>query len=417
MERNQKSSRHKADWNFCQNNMDASLFIGRRLRFKGRIAMFSVALSFLVIIIAVSVSSGFRYEIQKGLSSMTGDVLLTHPSLTYLEESAPVATDPSYLSMIEGLEQVQEVRPAVFRAGIVKAGENIFGVLVKGMPGGVREVLEVDVADSVGLAVAVPESFASVSGLKEGDRMLTYFVGEKMKVRQFNIVRTYESGADADGRFLVYADIDDMRRLNGWDDSQASMLEVMLNPAYKDEGAMEEAAQEIGFIINTYAAEDDDSLISTSAVSRYPQIFGWLSLIDFNVFFILLLMIIVAGFNMISGLLIMLFENISTIGLLKSIGMTDRAISKVFISSSAVIVAKGMLIGNALGLLFYFVQDATHLLKLDPENYFVSFVPVHLDIPQLLLAQVAAFVAIMLLLLIPTLFISKVDPAETVRVK
>ena len=110
-------------------------------------------------------------------------------------------------------------------------------------------------------------------------------------------------------------------------------------------------------------------------------------------------------------------ENISTIGLLKALGMTDRAISKVFLSSAAVLVLKGMAIGNALAFVFCLLQGTTHVLRLNPENYFVSFVPVHLDIPQLLLAQVAAFVAIMLLLLIPTLFISKVDPAETVRVK
>jgi len=135
------------------------------------------------------------------------------------------------------------------------------------------------------------------------------------------------------------------------------------------------------------------------------------------VLFILILMTIVAGFNMISGLLIMLFENISTIGLLKSLGMNDRAISKVFLTSAAVLVLKGMLAGNALALLFCLVQDRTHFLKLDPENYFVSFVPVEVDVPAVLLADAAAFVVIMLLLLIPTLFISKVDPAQTVRVK
>jgi len=113
----------------------------------------------------------------------------------------------------------------------------------------------------------------------------------------------------------------------------------------------------------------------------------------------------------------MLFENISTIGLLKSLGMNDRAISKVFLTSAAVLVLKGMLAGNALALLFCLVQDRTHFLKLDPENYFVSFVPVEVDVPAVLLADAAAFVVIMLLLLIPTLFISKVDPAQTVRVK
>ena len=128
-------------------------------------------------------------------------------------------------------------------------------------------------------------------------------------------------------------------------------------------------------------------------------------------------MTIVAGFNMISGLLIMLFENISTIGLLKTLGMTDRAIAKVFLSSSAALAIKGIAIGNALAIIFCIIQSSTHLLKLDPVNYFVSYVPVHVNLGLVLTADIISFAAIMLLLLIPCLFISKVDPAETVRVR
>ena len=208
-----------------------------------------------------------------------------------------------------------------------------------------------------------------------------------------------------------------MRRLNGWSEAEASLLEVTLKPDFKTEGQMKEATSHIGYLMNAYEQEEDDTLIATSVISKYPQIFGWLSLIDFNVFFILLLMTVVAGFNMISGLLIMLFENISTIGLLKSLGMTDMAISKVFLSSSAVLVLKGMAAGNVIAILFCIIQGTTHLLKLNPENYFVSYVPVHLDFGAVLAADAAAFAVIMLLLLIPSLFISKVDPARTVRVR
>lgn len=389
--------------------MDASLFIGRRLRFKGKIVMTCVAVSFLIMIIAVSVSTGFRHEIRKGVSSIAGDVQLTRPDMNYMEEGSPINASPSYLSMIEDLPCTEAVVPAVYRAGIVKDGEDIYGVVVKGRPG--------RMSDSLALAVAIPETFAKKAGISVGDRMLTYFVGEKMQVRQFNVAEIYDSGVDPDGKFLIYADIDDMRRLNGWTADQASLLEVMLKPDFKTEKGMKESASQIGFIMNAYEQEEDDTLIASSAISKYPQLFGWLSLIDFNVFFILLLMTIVAGFNMISGLLIMLFENISTIGLLKSLGMTDVSISKVFLSSSAVLVLKGMAAGNAIAILFCIVQDTTHLLKLDPENYFVSYVPVHLDFGMIVVADLAAMAIIMLLLLIPSLFISKVDPAQTVRVR
>lgn len=371
--------------------------------------MTCVAVSFLIMIIAVSVSSGFRHEIRKGISSVAGDVQLTRPDMNYMEEVSPIGTSPSYLSLIEDLPCTEAVMPAVYRAGIVKDGEDIYGVVVKGRPG--------RVSDSLALAVSIPESFAEKAGISVGDRMLTYFVGEKMQVRQFNVAEIYDSGVDPDGKFIIYADIDDMRRLNGWTTDQASLLEVLLKPEYKTEKGMKESAAQIGFIMNAYEQEDDDTMIATSAISKYPQLFGWLSLIDFNVFFILLLMTIVAGFNMISGLLIMLFENISTIGLLKSLGMTDMSISKVFLSCSAVLVLKGMAVGNAIAILFCIVQGATHILKLNPENYFVSYVPVHLDFGMIVIADLAALTMIMLLLLIPSLFISKVDPAQTVRVR
>ena len=396
--------------------MDASFFIGRRLRFKGRIVMVSIAVSFLVMIIAMAVSAGFRHELRDGLSSLTGDIQLIRPDMNYLDEGQPVGTDLTYLPLIEDMKEVRSVVPVVYRAGIVKGDDDISGVMLKGVPRGENDIYDM-VSDSVSLAVAVSSSFADMSGCKVGDRLLTYFIGERMKVRQFNVAHIYEGGVDVDGRNVIYADIADMRRLNGWSDDQASMLEVHLMPSFRNEASMEELADEIGFMINTFETEDDDTLISVSTSSRYPQVSDWLELIDFNVFFILLLMILVAGFNMISGLLIMLFENISTIGLLKSVGMTDKAITKVFLSTSSVLLVKGMAIGNALALLFCFLQGTFHILKLNPENYFVSFVPVHVNPGTILMADVIAFVVILLLLMIPSLFISKVDPAETVRVK
>ncbi|MBR5141639.1 MAG: ABC transporter permease [Bacteroidales bacterium] len=397
--------------------MDVSLFIASRLRFKEKVVLSCITVSFLIVIIAVAVSSGFRTEIRNGVSRVTGDVQLALPRLNYLEESSPVNASPTYIDKVLDVDGVESVQPVVYRAGIVKDDSDIFGVMVKGVTDASAEAAGIVLPDSVKLGVSIPSAFAELSGLSVGDRMLAYFIGDRVKVRQFNVAAIYESLVETDGRYLVYADIDDMRRLNGWDDGQASMLEVMLKDGYRDEQTIEAVSDQIGFVMKAYATEDDDVLVSMSSVSRFPQLFDWLGLIDFNVFFILLLMTIVAGFNMISGLLIMLFENISTIGLLKSLGMTDRSIAKVFLASSAVLVLKGMVLGNALAFLFCFIQDKTHILRLDPENYFVSFVPVHIDFGTVFLADAAVFAAIMLLLLIPSLFISRVDPAETVRVR
>lgn len=387
--------------------MDASFFIAGRLRFKGNIAMICIAVSFLVMIIAVSVSSGFRHAIRSGLSDISGDIRITPPTLSVLDESLPIEADATYRPYIEEVEGVSEIRPVVYKAGIVKSGDNIQGVLFKGM--------END--DTVSLAVSVPKRLAEIAGLQTGDRMLTYFVGESVKARQFTVTSVYDALVEADDKLVVYADISDLQRVNGWSASEVSCLEILLEDDMRNESDIESANDRIGTLINAYSSDDEESVIASSSVSSYPQLFDWLSLIDFNVLLILILMTIVAGFNMISGLLIMLFENISTIGLLKSLGMTDRAISKVFLSSSAILVAKGMLAGNALAILFCIIQDTTKVLRLNPENYFVSFVPVKLDFGMILTADVLAFVLIMLLLLIPCLFISKVDPADTVRVR
>ena len=376
--------------------------------------MASIAISFLVMIIAVAVSSGFRNEIRGGISSVSGDIQLQPLNMNLLDSASPVEKDASYIPHIRQMEGVSEVIPVIYRAGIVKNGTDIHGILVKGLPDG---FLPFENSDSVLLAVAIPSRLAEQAGIGEGDRMLTYFVGDKVRARQFNVVSVYDAMVETEAGLIVYASLADIQRLNGWNEGQVSAIEIMLDEDSREEDRISELTEEAGYLAYAYTAEDETTVVASSSVSRYPQIFDWLNLLDFNVLFILLLMTVVAGFNMISGLLIMLFENISTIGLLKTLGMTDRSIAKVFLSSSAVLMIKGMAIGNALAIIFCVVQSSTHLLKLNPENYFVSFVPVHLDLGLILTADMVSFAVIMLLLLIPCLFISKVDPADTVRVR
>lgn len=371
--------------------------------------MVSIAVSFLVMIISVSVSSGFRDEIRDGISDLTGDVQLMPVDLNYINEASPISVSPSFLPEIENIPEVKSVTPAVYRAGIVKKGESIHGVLFKGVP---RKESE---ADTVKLGVSIPVRLSRMLGLQVGDRLLTYFVGEKVKVRNFNITSLYEGVMDGTDNIIVFADIADLQRLDGWASGEASVLELELVSSAKTDSGMRAVADEVGHIALSLSEDDDDALLATSVISRYPQIFDWLNLIDFNVLFILVLMTIVAGFNMISGLLIMLFRNISTIGTLKSLGMTDKAIAKVFLRVASVIVFKGMLIGNGVALLLCGIQKWTHVLKLNPENYFVPFVPVSLNLPGVLAADFFSWLAIMILLLIPCLFISRVDPAQTVR--
>ena len=384
--------------------MSPDRFIARKLKFQGKLAAASIAVSFLVIIVAVAVSSGFRQSVRDGVARLTGDIRIA-PSSAVAAEGDPVPVHLPSEEAILGIPGVQSIRPVAVRAGIVRSGDIIHGVLVKGVP---------DRPDS-SLCVSIPTRLAAITGLKEGDDMTTYFVGEKVRVRKFHVTAVHRDMLEMDDNLVVYANLADIQRLNGWTGDQASALEVSVDPAHRANVWVNDLTDEIGMRLLLSGAEGEDNLVATSSVRTYAQIFDWLDLLDFNVLVILILMIVVAGVNMISGLLIVLFRNIATIGTLKTLGMGDRAIGKVFLRVAAGVVLKGMLIGNALGLLFCFVQQGTHLLKLDPSNYFVSYVPVHVDVPWILAADLVAFGAIMLLLLIPTLFIARVDPAQTVK--
>ena len=388
--------------------MSVTGFISGKLRFRGRIVIVSIALSFLVMIVAVSVSSGFRKEIRDALSSVSGDVRLLPSDLDWLSENSPVGRYPAYLSRLDSVPGIKSVSPVVYRAGIVRKNDVVHGVLFKG-------VEDFPASDSAALEVSIPSRLADILSAGTGDSFQAYFVGERVKVRKFSVAGIYDDLAEADDRLVVYCRLSDIQRVNGWSPDQISAFEISLEDAFRTEDGMKDMAQEIGSIAMLYSSDDDSSVVSVSTAEANPQLFDWLSLIDFNVAVILCLMTVVAGFNMVSGLLILLFENISTIGILKSLGMTDSAIARVFLRASSVIVLKGMLAGNALAILFCVIQGTTHLIPLDPSNYFIPYVPVHLEIWKILAADAAAYLLIMLLLLLPSMFISRVDPARTVR--
>lgn len=362
--------------------MSIAGFIAGRLKFKGRLALASTALSFLVMIISVAVSSGFRNEIRSAVAELSGDISVD-------------SDRPLELPDIEGVESVS---PVIFQIGIVKNGEIIQGVMFKAS----------ESRDSLHLGVIIPERLSKLLGIAEGDNMLTYFVGEeRVKARKFLVKGIYSSPVEADGNLVVLSSMEDMRRVMDIGEGECTSVEIKLGAGYRTDYALRSKTAEVGAYVYPLHAE--------SSVDRFPQLFDWLSLIDFNVLAIIALMTVVAGFNMISGLLILLFRSISTIGTLKALGMPDKTIAGVFLRVGARITGLGMLAGNVLAFCFCLIQGKTHFLKLNPENYFVSYVPVNIDWGMVLLCDLAAFAAILLLLMIPTLFISRVDPARTIK--
>lgn len=367
-----------------------------------------VAVSFLVMIVAVAVSSGFRNEIRNGLSEFCGDVTLTPLNRNYMGESEPIPSEPAFLPAVMELDCVKSVRGTILRAGIVKEGELIHGVLFKG-------VEDYRKSDSSALSVSVPSQLASILKIGVGDDIVAYFVGEKVIARKFRVESLYDGILSSEDKLIVYTDLQTMRRINGWKAGDVSSLEVSLKESCRSEEGIRQAAIDIGADVFSHSSEDEPTVIVNSVVQSFPQLFDWLNLIDFNVLVVLVLMTIVAGFNMISGLLILLFEHIPTIGLLKALGMKDKGIAAIFLRCSAALVGKGMAVGNAIAIGLCLIQKHTHILRLSPENYFVSFVPIHIDWVSIICADAIAFVAIMLLLLLPSMFISRIDPARTMR--
>ncbi len=389
--------------------MVAERFISRKLRFKGNVAAVAIAVSFLVIIVAVAVSSGFRHEIRDGVAAMVGDIRIT-PYTSGDSEPVPMPLHLAAEDDILAIPGVSALEPSVVRAGIVKSGEVIHGVIVKGVSSfsGATDASFSGLSRE-SLGVSIPTRLSEITGLGVGDKLTTYFIGEKVRVRQFNIVAVHRDILEADDNLLVYASLADMQRLNGWSSEEVSCIDVRLKESHRGKDSQEAIAAKVG-----WAVREESLYVSTSA-RTYPQIFDWLELLDLNVTIILILMTLVAGFNMVSGLLIMVLRNISTIGTLKTMGMNDGAIGKVFVQSGALAALKGLLWGNALALLFCLVQAKTHFISLDPENYFVSFVPIHVSVPSILAADVVAYLGIILMLWLPARLIARVDPSKTVK--
>lgn len=384
--------------------MSASRFISDKLKFGKDMTTAAVAISFFIIIIATAVSSGFRKEIRDGISQAAGDITLGSMHKSLYSDDTPIPCNQPWLEDIKAVEGVESVTPVVLRAGIIKVGDAIQGAIFRGM------------GEGESLGATIPKNLADMLDLKVGDPILCYFVSEKVKARKFKIIDICENGIDTGESMTVQVPISDLRHINSWTEDQASEISIILEDKWRTRNLTSFKNSEIGGILATNSSSTQERLVARSVYDRYPAVFGWLDLIDGNVLAILVLMIIVAGFNMISGLLIVLFRSISTIGTLKALGMSNKGIAEVFRKVASKALLWGMLVGNVAALAICAIQQWTHVLKLNPENYFIGFVPVHINLGMILLSDAIAFLVILALLRIPTHFISRLDPAKTTRV-
>jgi lipoprotein-releasing system permease protein len=230
-------------------------------------------------------------------------------------------------------------------------------------------------------------------------------------MRKFTISGIYETSLEEFDKMYVFCDIGHIKRLNGWRDDQISGFEIFINDFDKLEEMTDAVRTTIGYRI----AEDEEKFKVRNIREKYPQIFDWLNFQDVNVIIIIFLMLVVAGFNMISGLLILILEKTNMIGILKALGSDDITIRRVFIYQAAYLISKGLFWGNLIGIGLAFLQLKTGLITLDPSSYYIKTVPVNLDLIHILLLNAGTMAAILIMLLVPSKLISRITPVKAIR--
>ncbi|MCQ2184864.1 MAG: FtsX-like permease family protein [Bacteroidales bacterium] len=395
--------------------MSVSRFISSHKRFKGTVTGVCICVSFVIMIVSVSVSNGFRTEIRRGVSALCGDIKLSPVGTGVLsaETDTPVAVDAPFVGEILKIKGVESVSEVIYTPGVIKTSDNITGILFKGVDSTVRALAPME--------VCIPSSLSRTASLSVGDAMVAYFVRNGRSVpRKFTVAGIFDSIIDEKDKVFVICRIEDMQRVNGWDATSAGAFEVRLARGYRSAEKIREKEQEIGAVTLGICSSDEydgPTVWAASCIRMYPEIFDWVNLIDSNVTFILILMMIVSGFNMISGLLIMMFENVQAIGTMKALGMRDRDISRSYRRISAGAVLRAMAAGNLIALGLCLIQKFTRVLTLNPENYFVSSVPVEISPLGIAAIDLISFAVIMVMVSLPLLFIRRVDPSVTMRSK
>ena len=380
-----------------------------------KIAVVSIALGISIMLISIAVVVGFKNQIKDKVVGFVSPIQIQVLNQNESIEETPFVYDSVLKSRLD-FPFIESVCPTANKAGLVKTDEEIHGVVLKGVDevydwtyiksnlvdGNIPQYNENERSNDVVISKIIADKML----LGVGDQVRIWFVGEDMKTRgrKFFVKGIYETGlTECDERF-IYCDLNQIRRLNGWDGDMVGHLEIDI----VENVPVEDANSIIYYKIPT-------NLISYEARDLYPQIFDWLELQDMNVVIIIVLMLLVSGITIISMLLIIVLEKTSTIGLLKSMGANNAFIRGIFLQRSRRILLIGMLLGNLIGIGICVLQKYTEIIKLSPESYYLSSVPIEINIWHILLLNVGTFVLWVLMMLIPTMIINNIKPSKTIR--
>lgn len=389
------------------------------------IAIFAIALGLAVMIIAVSVIIGFKSTISEQIFGFSSHIEIVNFDSNNSFESIPIQKDPFLEQNIQADDNVVHIQTYATKPGIIKVNHTARGIIVKGIDStfdwnflskhlieGSRIELPNDTTTD---EVLISNSLAQLLQLSVGDRFSTSFVpndaNKKVRKRRFTVHGIYETHLnEIDERFIV-ADIRHIQDLNNWNTNQITGYEVFLKD-YKNLIFQKETIQGIvGYDINP----DKQNLRVITLQEKMPQIFDWLSLLDMNAWLIIILMVLVAGMNMITGLLVIILEKTQMIGILKALGSKNASIRKIFIYTGSILIAKGLVLGNILGLGLCFIQQYFQPLTLNPEIYFMSFVPIKISFTYIIALNIGSFIVTSAMLILPSILITRISPSEAIR--
>ena len=411
--------------------MSLEYFIAKRIHFQQgkknvsrpavRIATIGIALGLAVMLISVAVVIGFKNEIRNKTIGFGGHIQITNFDNNNTYEMNPIKADKALMNKISSIDGVKHVQRFATKPGIIKTDNEFQGIVVKGIDKDFdwkffkSNLVEGQILDVSGETpsnkVVLSKYLANLLGLKLGDSFFTYFIQDQVRARKFKIVGIYSTNFIEYDKLFILADMRQVQALNNWSADSFSGVEVLINDFDKldqvGDAVYDATANKFSKQGNAYTAQTIKQI--------NPQIFSWLQLLDTNVWVILILMLAVAGFNMISGLLILILERTNMIGIMKSLGATDWSVRKIFLYHSFFLIAKGMLWGNVIGLSLCAIQYFTGVIPLDPQAYYVATVPVSFNWLYIVLLNVGTLLASLLMMIGPSYLITKITPAKIIR--
>lgn len=415
--------------------MNTELFISNRLFFDKanqhflskkiiRIALFGIALGLAVMIVSVAVITGFKSEIRNKVIGFGSHIQIVNYESRNSYELPPISKNQPFLGKLDSLTEIKNIQVFATKPGMIKTDESIQGIVLKGVEPGynwaffqknlVEGVLPQLNDTSRVNEILLSENISKLLKLKIDDSAVLYFVNENEvtpRMLQLRVCGIYRTSLEEFDNLFIIGDIKQVQRLNDWQNDQISGFEILVS----DFSKIDEIEREIRNFAVDYSQENDVILRTETITRQYPQIFDWLAILDMNVWVILSLMVLVAGFNMISALLVLILERSTMIGVLKSLGSPNRSIRKVFLYLSVFLTSRGMLWGNVIGIALILLQKLFHIIKLNPATYYVDVVPVNFNILHILLLNAGSLLITTFMLIVPSYLVSKISPDKSIR--